>query len=259
MEHPPTGDRGALSGQIAIVTGGGRGIGRAIGEGLAAAGADVAVVARTQAEVEAAAAAIGAVGVRALALAGDVTDEAGVARLVARVDAELGPVTLLVNNAGTWREAGPVETSDPDRWWGDVEVSLRGTYLCTRAVLPGMLARGCGRIVNVSSRAGTVPRPNASGYAAAKAAVLSFTQSVAAETAPHGVSVFAISPGFVRTGLIAGVAPSLPELAAREDDLDPALAARLVVDIAGGRLDALSGRFLHVLDDVDELLSAAGS
>jgi NAD(P)-dependent dehydrogenase (short-subunit alcohol dehydrogenase family) len=234
--------RGRLSGQVAIVTGGGRGVGRAIAEELAAEGASVTVAARTAAEIKAVAGAIGGFAVTA-----DVTVEADVERLLAAV----GRPTLLVNNAGTWGAVGPVVDVDPELWWRDAEVSLRGTFLCTRAFL--RVARD-GRVVNLASRAGTVPRPNASGYAAAKAAVLSFTQSLAAE----GVKAFAISPGFVRTAMIAGVAGSLPELAERTDDLPPELAARLVADIATGRLDALSGSFLHVLDDLDALLHERG-
>jgi NAD(P)-dependent dehydrogenase (short-subunit alcohol dehydrogenase family) len=219
------------------------------------------VSARTESEVEAVAAAIVASGGHAVAVPADVTDAGAVDRLVSAVLEELGPPTLLVNNAGAWGAVGPVEESDAGLWWNDVEVSLRGTFLCTRAVLPSMIAQGRGRIVNVASHAGTVPRPYASGYAAAKAAVLSFTESVAAEVASRGVEVFAISPGFVRTALIDGVVASpggrafLPQLADRDDDLRPELAARLVVDIASGRLDALAGSFLHVLDDLDALLA----
>jgi NAD(P)-dependent dehydrogenase (short-subunit alcohol dehydrogenase family) len=229
---------GPLRDQVAVVTGGGRGVGRAIADGLAAAGAWVTVAARTSSEIEAVAAAIGGSAVTV-----DVTVEADVERLFSRVHRP----TLLVNDAGTWGAVGQVEDVDPELWWRDVEVSLRGTFLCTRAFL--RVARD-GRIVNLASRAGTVPRPNASGYAAAKAAVLSFTRSLAAE----GAKAFAISPGFVRTGMIDGVAGSLPELAERDDDLPPELAAGLVVDIAAGRLDSLSGTFIHVLDDLDALL-----
>jgi NAD(P)-dependent dehydrogenase (short-subunit alcohol dehydrogenase family) len=232
--------RRPLSGHIAIVTGGGRGVGRAIAQELSAAGASVAVASRTAEELAAVAESIGG-----LAVTADVTDEADVERLFSLV---AGP-TLLVNNAGSWGAVGPVEDADPELWWRDVEVSLRGTFLCTRAFLR---VAGGGRIVNVASRAGTAPRPNASGYAAAKAAVLSFTQSVAA----GGVKAFAISPGFVRTALVERVSAALPELAERADDLEPELAGRLVVDIATGRLDSLAGSFIHVLDDLDELLAA---
>jgi NAD(P)-dependent dehydrogenase (short-subunit alcohol dehydrogenase family) len=263
MDQRSRADRGPLEGEVAIVTGGGRGVGRAIAEELSVAGASVAVSARTRSEIEAVAAEIVARGGHAVAVTADVTDEGAVGRLLSAVGEELGPPTLLVNNAGAWGAVGPVEESDVEVWWNDVEVSLKGTYLCTRAVLPSMIAQRRGRIVNLASRAGTVARPYASGYAAGKAAVLSFTQSVAAEVEARGIEVFAVSPGFVRTALIDGVVASpggrafMSQLADRDDDLRPELAARLVVDIASGRLDALSGCFLHVLDDLEALLAAA--
>jgi NAD(P)-dependent dehydrogenase (short-subunit alcohol dehydrogenase family) len=172
-------------------------------------------------------------------------------------------VTLLVNNAGTWRQIGPLAEADPATWWSDVEVCLKGTFLCTRAVLPGMQARREGRIVNVSSYAAIAPRPYATAYACAKAALLRLTDSLAAELERTGVRAFAITPGFVRTALVERVAVSdegrrfMPELRERQDSLDPKEAGRLVVDIASGRLDPLAGRFLHVLDDVDELVHRA--
>lgn len=249
--------RGVLSAEVAVVTGAGRGVGRAIAQELAAAGASVVLSGRTASEIDAVANAIVESGGRSLAVPTDVTDEEQIERLVRATRDEFGPPTLLVNNAATWASVGPVEASDPDAWWTDVEVSLRGTFLCTRAVLRCMLEVGRGRIVNLASRAGTVPRPNASGYAAAKAAVISFTGSVAEEVRPHGVTVFAVSPGFVRTQMIEGVSSLYPELAERVDDLPPELAGRLVVDIATGQLDVLSGSLIHVLDDVDALLEEA--
>jgi NAD(P)-dependent dehydrogenase (short-subunit alcohol dehydrogenase family) len=261
MEQRRRAEREALSGQVAVVTGGGRGVGRAVAQRLAAARASVVLAARTKSEIDVVARTIEQAGGRALAVQTDVTDQEQVDRLMRMTQDEVGVPTLLVNNAGTWSSVGPVEASDAVAWWSDVEVSLKGTFLCTRALLPYMLERGRGRIVNLASRAGTVPRPNASGYAAAKAAVLSFTESVAAEVGSQGVSVFVISPGFVRTALIDGIAASdsgrafLPDLATRSDELDPVLAADLVVDIASGRLDPLSGRYLHVLDDLDALLA----
>jgi NAD(P)-dependent dehydrogenase (short-subunit alcohol dehydrogenase family) len=250
----------ALRDQVAIVTGGGRGVGRAIADALADSGAAVALAARSEAEVGSVAAAIKERGGRALAHPADVTDERAVADLVATVAARLGPPALLVNAAGTWTEVGPVERADPEAWWRDVEVSLKGTFLCSRAVVPSMTSQGRGRIVNVASHAGVRPRPYATAYASAKAAVLRFTDSFAAELEGRGVHVFAISPGFVRTRLIDELAASeggrtyLPQLATRGDAVEPERAGRLVVEIATGRLDPLAGRYLHVLDDVDDLL-----
>ena len=248
-----------LATQVAIVTGASRGVGRAVAEALSAAGASVALAARSRRQLEEVATGLE----RVLVAPTDVTDAAAVGALVEETERRLGPPTLLVSNAGAWRSAGPLWEADPAAWWEDVEVSLRGAFLCARAVLPGMLARGSGRVVNVSSYAANGPRPYASGYAAGKAAVLRLTDSLAAELGGTGVHAFAISPGFVRTELVGRVLRSpqgrrwLPELAERQDALEPERAGRLVVDIASGRLDALAGRFLHVLDDVDDLAARA--
>ncbi len=252
-----------LDGHVAIVTGSGRGVGRAIAEALAQAGAAIAVAARSRDEIEATADAIIGMGCRAIAVSTDVTNGATVDKLVAATESSLGPPTLLVNNAGAWRAVGSVADADPSTWWGDVEVNLKGTFLCSRAVLPGMLRRGAGRIVNVSSYAAVAPRPYLTAYASAKAAVLRFTDSLAGELEGTGVLAIAITPGFVRTELVEHVAASpagrrfLPELAERPDSLEPERAARLVVQIATGRLDTLAGRFIHVLDDVEALVQNA--
>jgi NAD(P)-dependent dehydrogenase (short-subunit alcohol dehydrogenase family) len=262
LSNTPDGG-GALAGQVAIVTGAGRGVGRAISQELAAAGAAVAVSARSRDEIEAVADSIVRAGGRAAAIAADVTHPEAVNSLVAETETRLGAPTLLVSNAGTWRHVGPLADADPEDWWGDVEVSLKGTFLCARAVLPGMLARSRGRIVAVSSFAAIAPRPYTTAYASAKAAVLRVIDSLAAELEGTGVRAFAITPGFVRTELVESVAASeagrryLPELADRQDALEPERAGQLVVEIASGRLDPLAGRFLHVLDDVDELLARA--
>ncbi len=263
IEHGAQRKAVPLRGQVAIVTGGGRGVGRAIAATLAEAGASVAVAARSAAEVMAVAEAIERGGGRALAVQTDVTDVTDVTSLIEETERQLGSPTLLVNNAGTWGHVGPVENADPNEWWGDVEVTLLGTFLCSRAVLPGMLERGLGRIVNVASNAAIAPRPFASAYASTKAAVLRFTDSLAGELEGRGVGVFAVTPGYVRTELVDRVISSaqgqkyLPELAARIDQLEPERAGLLVADIASGRLDPLAGRFIHVLDDVDDLLRRA--
>jgi NAD(P)-dependent dehydrogenase (short-subunit alcohol dehydrogenase family) len=252
-----------LRGQVAIVTGAGRGVGRAIAAALARSGAAVALASRSVDELRSAATELEALGAEAVVVPTDVIDEQAVANLVAEASLRLGPPTLLVNAAGSWTQVGPVEEADPGAWWSDIEVSLKGTFLCTREVLPGMISRGAGRIVNLSSYAAVSPRPYASSYAAAKAAVLRFSDSLAAELEGRGVFVFAVTPGFVHTQLVERVASSpagrryLPELSERADALEPERVGRLVADIATGRLDVLAGRFLHVLDDVDDLVERA--
>jgi NAD(P)-dependent dehydrogenase (short-subunit alcohol dehydrogenase family) len=159
-----------LDGQVAIVSGGGRGIGLAIAKALAEAGAGVAVVARSEPDIDAVASALRNAGGRAVALAADVTDAARIREVVDRTERPLGSVTLLVNNAGT---PGPVGTDwevDGDDWWRCVEVSVRGAFVCSQAVLPRMLTRGRGRIINVASGIGVGPRAFLTGPSAGEKA-----------------------------------------------------------------------------------------
>jgi NAD(P)-dependent dehydrogenase (short-subunit alcohol dehydrogenase family) len=249
--------------RIALVTGASRGIGAAIATGLARAGAAVAVSARSYAGLEAVVGEIEALGSRALPVVGDVTDQRSVERMIETAEGELGPIDVLVSNAGVCEAVGPLWEVDPSAWWRDVEVGLRGAFLCARAVLPAMVSRRRGTIVNVASYNVVRPEPYLSGYAAGKAALVHLTGSLAAETEPHGIAVFAIAPGTVATALTRSLAESeaaerwLPRFREmREEDwLSPELAARLVVLLASGRADALSGRFLHALDDVEELIA----
>jgi 3-oxoacyl-[acyl-carrier protein] reductase len=232
-----------LAGKVALVTGGGRGIGRGIALELTQAGARVAVAARTREQVEATAAEIGGVAIEA-----DVSDRADVERMVARAEEELGPLDVLVNNAGIalWEESA--WELEPEEWWHVLEVNVLGVYLCCRAAIPGMLERGGGRIVNVASGAAYLPGSTSTAYAASKAAVHRFSETLATQLEPHGIPVFSISPGLVRTALIGDNfgddAPWTP----------PELAPRLVRALASGRLDALRGRYIHAEhDDVDDL------
>jgi len=188
-----------LSGQVAVVTGGGRGIGRAVAQALAAAGAAVAVVARSSGALTQVAAGIHEMGGQAIAVTADVTEREAVERMVEQVQRRLGPVDLLVNGAGIGGPIGPAWEGDPDDWWRCLETNVRASLpnLCARSVLPGMIARRCGRIVNLASIAGLTGLPYHSGYVLSKTAIVRFSETLAAETRPHGIQVFAIYPGLV--------------------------------------------------------------
>jgi NAD(P)-dependent dehydrogenase (short-subunit alcohol dehydrogenase family) len=256
-----------LAGQVAIVTGGGRGIGRAIAQALAEAGAAVAVVSRTESELAETVRLIEEAGGRAVAYPADVTDQAAIEQVVAEVERTLGPIDLLVNNAGDQGPCGPIWESAADEWWRCVEVNLRGPYLCSRAVLPVMTARHQGRIITTASGAGLWPWPYMATYAVGKCAAVRFSENLAAETRDLGISAFAIHPGFVRTPMTETLACSPEEekwlngmfrkaLAAGRD-VPLERAAQLVLELASGRADVLSGCFISVNDDVAEMVSRA--
>ncbi len=227
----------------ALVTGGGRGIGADIARELASAGMNVVVSARSREQVEDVAREIGG-----RAVAGDVTKRDDVERMVA----EAGDVELLVANAGiSIREPDGGWEVDADEWWRVHEVNVLGVYLCCRAVIPGMLSRGRGRIVITGSGAAYLPDTSGSAYGASKAAVWRFGNIVAEQLAGR-VPVFVISPGLVRTEMTADTfsddAPWTP----------PELAPQLVRVLASGRADALAGRYIHAEhDDVEDLIRRA--
>ena len=255
-----------LKGRVAVVTGAGRGLGRAMAARLAADGARVAAVSRTASELDDAVRAIGAAGGEAHAFVADVTSPESVARVMDDVERALGPIDVLVNNAGHGGTPGPVWELDPDDWWRTQTVNVRGPFLCMRAALARMVPRGSGRIVNVSSRAGNVGIPYASAYATSKVALTRLTEIAAAEAKPHGVHVFAIEPGTVRTAMTERLLESaagrtwLPWYRETFDtgrDASPDDGAALVARLAAGHADALAGRFLSRADDLDALVAEA--
>jgi NAD(P)-dependent dehydrogenase (short-subunit alcohol dehydrogenase family) len=265
-EDSNTGQSFSLQGQVAVVTGGGRGIGRAIAHTLAGAGTSVAVMARSKNEIDETVSLIEQAGHRALPLAADVTDEDDVAEAVKMVERELGPVDILINNAAGLKPFGPFWETNVEEWWRTLEVNLLGVARCTHAVLPGMVARGRGHIVNVSSGAGAVSTPYYTAYTVSKAALIRFTECLALEAGPEGVALFAISPGTVRTAMAEYSLGSeegkkwLPWFKRVFDegfDVPAERAAELVLRLVSGKYDVLSGKMVSIYDDLERLKAAA--
>jgi len=259
-------DKVELIGQVAIVTGGGRGLGQAIAQTLAQAGAVVVVAARSSAQLVETVALIEQQGGRALSFEVDVTDQRTVQRMVAEVEQTFGAVDLLVNNAGVVTPLGPIWEVDAEAWWRCLDINLRGSFLCTRAVLPNMIARRQGRILNMASGAGLEAFAYVSAYVTSKTALIRFTENVAVETQAYGLSAFAIEPGTVRTamseylyGSEAGQqwVPWFRQIfdEGRDDPMEQL--TRLVLSLASGQADALSGCTISIADDLTELLKRA--
>jgi NAD(P)-dependent dehydrogenase (short-subunit alcohol dehydrogenase family) len=237
---------------VALVTGASTGIGRHLAEGLARRGMAVAGLARgaerlgTEMDVVA-----DATGARTLAVAADVTDRAAVEAAVARVHEEFGRVDLLVNNAGLMDAAEvPVWQADPDQWWEVVTSHVRGALLLVHAVVPGMVERGSGRVVDLASGLSTRGGRLYSAYSVGKTGLMRLTETLAAGLQGTGVHAFDLAPGVVRTAMSTSM--SIHEN--RTDWTDPEQVVELVAAIAAGELDQWSGRFMRAgSDDLDLL------
>jgi NAD(P)-dependent dehydrogenase (short-subunit alcohol dehydrogenase family) len=257
-----------LDGMVALVSGGGRGIGRLLGTRLAGAGAAVGLIARSADELAAAAGDIRRAGGMAAAAVADVTDQRATAAAVAELRGLLGAVDILVNNAGISGPVGPLWEAPAAEWWRAVEVNLGGAFVLAQLALEHMIPAGRGRIINITSHAGVYRWPLLSAYATAKAALVKLTETLAEETRPHGVSVFSVDPGLLPIGLggaalgtTAGrrtpegrVGGWIRDQFAAGRGADPEEAARLILALASGRADRLSGRHLSVTDNLDALL-----
>jgi NAD(P)-dependent dehydrogenase (short-subunit alcohol dehydrogenase family) len=238
-----------LAGRVAIVTGGGRGLGRAFALALAEAGSDVALAARSIGDIERVATEVEELGRRALAAPTDVTDAAAVERLVERVLSELGNLDILVNNSGITHSAPLLETS-PEEWDRVVATNLRGCFLCMRAAGRHFADRRAGKVINVASNFAFMGVPNFASYCASKAAIVNLTRAAAIEWAGVGVQVNALAPGYVETDMNAA-ARSDEELnakilrqiptrrMARPEELGP-----LVVYLASTASDFMTGETL---------------
>ncbi len=199
-----------LTEQIAVVTGAGRGIGRAIALKFAAAGADVVCVSRTVENSEKVAAEVRALGRRAWAFAVDVSDPAAIAAAGEKILAEAGRVDVLVNNAGVTKDGLLMRMSEAD-WDTVLNTNLRGAFLLTKAFTRAFLKQRSGRIINVASVIGLIGNAGQCNYAASKAGLIGFTKSVAKEFGSRGVTCNAIAPGFIETDMTAVLDPKLKE------------------------------------------------
>src|SRR4051794_30093543 len=259
----PTEGRGHehVRGQVIVVTGGAGVIGRAICKAFGRAGALVAVADLVDGPRDATMSVIRQAGGRALGIHLDVTDRAMVDAMVVTVERELGPIDLLVNNAGHIGAIGPIWEIDPDLWWRAYEVNVRGAMLCSRAVLIGMVARRRGRIVNMTSGSALGAGPSFSAYPSSKTALTRLTEHLAVDAREYGVSVFAITPGMVKTPLAQTILESAwtPQYreAFEQRSVSSELAAVRCVAIATGQADRLTGCYIQFTDDLDDLVSRA--
>ena len=253
--------------RVAIVTGASRGLGSAFAKALSNVGFALALVARIGDGLEATAEWIRHHGGHARTYVADVSDPQSVELTFERIANEVGAADLLVNNAGIMAPIGRDWDVDPKAWWRTFEVNVLGSYLCTRAVLPQMLVRRAGRIINISSTAAYNRYPYYSAYGASKAALVHFTGSLADAVHEFGVRVFALSPGFVRTDMTEALADA-PELqrfigdrfrrALDEGRHTPvATAVDALLFLASGYADALSGAHVDARADLGQLVRTA--
>jgi len=248
-----------LDGETVLITGGGRGIGQAIAQAFARAGANLVLMARTQSEIEQVAEQTAAWGAMSLAVAGDVSRRADVERMVAAALKKFGRMDVLVNAAGIYGPIGPLVENDMEQWAKAIEINLLGTVYSMHAVLPHMTARRKGVVINFSGGVAVFPVPRFSAYSTSKAAVVRLTETVAEEVKELGIRVNAIAPGAVNTRLLDQV------LAAREragkefyakarqqkanGGTPPEKAAELAVFLASPAAAGVTGRLISAVWD----------
>jgi NAD(P)-dependent dehydrogenase (short-subunit alcohol dehydrogenase family) len=257
---------GELDGQVAVVTGGGLGIGRGIALRLGAAGAHVVVAARRAEHLAETVRQLRDAGGTGSARVVDVTRQDEVEALMAETVANQGRIDLLVNNAGRFMAIGPAWEADPQDWWQDVTVNVFGTYLCCRAVIPHMRARGAGTIVVMGGGGSLAGFSYGSGYGTSKAALVRFAETLQLEVKESGLNVYAISPGLVRTEMTQFQLdspqgqrwlPRIQQSFAEGRDVPPTLAGDLCVFLAARGDGRLGGRFIQARDDFRRIAEAA--
>ena len=250
-----------------------RGLGRLLAKTLAGAGAAVGLVARSAEQLAEVRDEVIDSGDTAVAVTADMSDPEDLTAAVGQVSRKLGPIDVLINNAGVTGPAGAAWEVDSADWWRTLEVNLRSVFACTSLVLPAMIARGQGRIINITSQAGVSRWPLMSAYSVSKAAVIKLTENLAVELRRTGVMAFSVHPGLLPIGLSEPALESRAPADSVEGKVlgwlrreleeghgaDPAAAARFVLRIAAGDSDGLSGCHLEVYDDLDALIERAAA
>ncbi len=218
----------SLQGKITLVTGAGKGIGRAVALALAQEGAHVGLLSRTASDLESLAAEIATHGVKTASAVADIADRAAVEAAIAQIQQELGDIDILINNAGIGTFAKFLEM-EPAQWEHIIQVNLLGTYYVTRAVLPGMIARQTGDIINISSTSGQRAAAGTSAYSASKFAVLGLTESLMQEVRKHNIRVSALTPSTVATPLALenNLTDGNPDKVMQPEDLAEFIVAQL--------------------------------
>lgn len=257
-----------LADRVMLVTGANRGFGRLLASTLASAGAAVGLVARSAQQLAETRDELIEGGGTAVAVAADVSYPEALRFAVEVVSRQLGPIDVLINNAGVNGPVGAVWEVDSADWWRTLEINLRSVFTCTYQVLPAMIARGQGRIINITSQAGVSRWPLVSAYSVSKAAVIKLTENLAVELKRTGVKAFSAHPGLLPIGLGETALESRSPADSAEGKVfawlrreleegrgaDPTEAARFVLRIAAGDCDSLSGCHLSVHDDLDALI-----
>lgn len=254
-----------IKGQVAIVTGGGEGIGRAFALGLAKAGASVVVTGRRSSLLCETVRLIEGAGGQSFFVQADVTDESAMTQVVNATQQRFGAIDLLVNNAAILTPLGYPWDVDLKQWWHIFEVNVRGAYNCIQAVLPEMMAHRSGRIINISSGAATTVFPYWAGYCASKAALSNLTNNLAPPLKEHGLCIFALSPGG-HTAMIDLLlaSPAVPEdvkqpfrlgIEHDPDNTKIITSVEMLMVFASGQADFLTGRHVNWNDPLDKILN----
>jgi NAD(P)-dependent dehydrogenase (short-subunit alcohol dehydrogenase family) len=255
-----------VKGLVAVVTGAARGLGRAIAEGFAAAGAKVALVDVLAEALDETSADLAREGGEVLPVVADITDPAQVQAMAESIRTSLGPAQILINNAGSLSALGPVWQADAAKWARDVTVNLIGTFLVTRALVPQMIESGGGYVISLFGAGVDPPHLYTTAYDSSKAGVVRLAEALAKEAEPHNIKSFALRPGTVRTAMTDFIRrspegrkwrPSFERIFTEGRDVPPRLAVDWCLRLVGGAADQLTGRWLDATEDFDETVRAA--